>query len=83
MSRILAGDKIKTFSYTLLVWWESEGTNRDGMLGGQVGTWIAKNEKVLNKKRSNEVVKLLAEQFPWLKEIEAQHVQLQWAKVVA
>lgn len=83
MSRILAGDKIKTFSYTLLVWWESEGTNRDSMLGGQVGTWIAQNEKVLNKRRANEVVKLLAEQFPFLKEIEAQHVQLQWARVVA
>lgn len=80
---MLAGDKIKTTTYTFEVWWESEGTNRDNMLGGQVNTWIAQNEKVLNKRRATEVVKLIAEQFPWLKQIDAQHVQLQWGRWVA
>lgn len=77
---ILAGDRIKTTTYTFVVWWPSEGTNRDGMLGGQVAAWIAQNEKVLNKQRSDKTVKLLAEQFPWLHSAEAQHVQLQWAR---
>lgn len=77
---ILAGDRIKTTTYTFVVWWPSEGTNRDSMLGGQVGTWIGKNEKVLNKQRADKAVKLLAEQFPWLHSAEAQHVQLQWAR---
>jgi len=77
---ILAGDRIKTTTYTFVVWWPSEGTNRDGMLGGQVAAWIAQNEKVLNKQRSDKTVKLLAEQFPWLHAAEAQHVQLQWAR---
>ena len=80
---MLAGEKIKTNSYTLIVWWESDGPGRDSTLAGQVCTWIAQNERVLNKKRANEVVKLMAEQFPWLKEIEAQHVQLQWARLHA
>lgn len=80
--KMLAGDRVKTTSYTFVIWWESEGTNRDSMLGGQVAAWIAQNEKVLNKKRSTEVVKLLAEHFPWLKQIDAQHVQLQWARAV-
>jgi hypothetical protein len=80
---ILAGDKIKTTTYTFVVWWPSEGTNRDGALGGQVNTWIAQNERVLNKQRADKAVKLLAEQFPWLKQIDAQHVQLQWARAIA
>lgn len=79
----LAGDRIKTTTYTFILWWPSEGTNRDSMLGGQVATWIAQNEKVLNKQRSDKAVKLIAEQFPWLKDIEAQHYQLQWARWVA
>lgn len=80
---ILAGDRIKTTNYTFVCWWPSEGTNRDYMLGGQVGTWIGQNEKVLNKQRADKAVKLLVEQFPWLHSAEAQHVQLQWARWVA
>lgn len=76
-----AGDKIKTMNYTLTFWWDSEGENRDLKLGGAVGTWIAQNQKVLDKKRSGEVVKLLHEQFPYLQAVEAQHVQLQWARL--
>ena len=80
---ILAGEKIKTSVYTFITWWPSEGANRDGVLSGQIATWISQNEKVLNKQRSDGAVKLLAEQFPWLKEIDAQHIQLQWARYVA
>lgn len=80
---ILAGDKIRTTSYTFEIWWPSEGTTRDVMLGGQVGTWIGQNEKVLNKSRADKVVKLIAEQFPWLRQVDAQHVQLQWARYTA
>lgn len=77
---ISAGDKVKTTNYTFVFWWPSEGTGRDGTLGGQVATWIAMNEKVLNKQRADKAVKLIADQFPWLKQIDAQHVQLQWAR---
>lgn len=74
------GDKVKTMNYAIVFWWPTEGENRDMKLGGSVGAWIAQNQKVLDKRRAPEVVKLLHEQFPYLTSIEAQHVQLQWAK---
>lgn len=74
------GDKVKTMNYSLVYWWPTEGEVKDMKLGGAVGAWIAQNQKVLDKRRAPEVVKLLQEQFPYLTSIEAQHVQLHWAK---
>lgn len=76
-----AGDKIKTMNYAIVFWWDAEGESRDRQLGGAVGTWIAQNTKALDRKRATEVVKLLHEQFPYLQAVEAQHVQLQWARL--
>lgn len=80
---MLAGDHTKTTVYKFIYWWESEGDLKDMKLGGVVSAWIHQNEKVLNKKRATEVLKLLVEQFPWLKECEAQHTQLRWARWAA
>lgn len=77
---MLTGDRSKTVNYTLDYWWETENPNRDRTLGNQVGTWIGQNARVLDKKRSDEVVKLIVEQFPYLQEVEARHSQLQCAK---
>lgn len=77
------GDRVKTNSYTIDYWWESETEGRDRQLGNPVATWGNQNAKVLDKKRSTEVVKLIVEQFPYLMEVEARHSQLQharWAK---
>lgn len=77
------GDRVKTNSYTIDYWWESETEGRDRQLGNPVATWVNQNAKVLDKKRSTEVVKLIVEQFPYLMEVEARHSQLQharWAK---
>ena len=78
---MLAGDRVKTMSYTLEYWWPSQGTNFDASYGGKVGAWIAQNQKVLDKKRAIEVAKLIKEQFPDLAQIDAKHVQLQWARI--
>lgn len=65
---------------TVDYWWETENPNRDMALGNPVGTWIGKNSKVLDRKRSSEVVQLIREQFDYLVEIEVRHAQLQHAK---
>lgn len=76
---MLAGDTTKTTSYRIDYWWPTEGA-RDMKVGGAVGTWIAQNSKVLDKKRACEVVKLIQEQFPYLELIEARHSQLHHAR---
>ena len=77
---MLAGDQTKTHSYTISWWWESETEGRDRQLGNPVASWIGQNTRVLDKKRSPEVVKLIVEQFPYLMEVEARHAQQQHAK---
>ena len=78
---MLAGDRVKTMSYTFEYWWPSHGTNYDMKYGGKVGAWIAQNQKVLDKRRATEAVQLIKEQFPDLSQIDAMHVQLQWARI--
>jgi hypothetical protein len=77
---MLAGDRTKTNSFTIDWWWESETEGRDRQLGNPVATWIGQNARVLDKKRSPEVVKLIVEQFPYLVEVEARHCQFQCAR---
>lgn len=74
------GDRVKTNNYTIDYWFETVSPSRDRQLGNPVASWVGQNSKVLDKKRSDEVVKLIAEEFPYLQEIEARHVQLQHAK---
>jgi hypothetical protein len=76
-----SGDTVRTNVYTIHFWWDSEGNHRDKFLGNPVATWVGKNAKVLDKKESVEVVKLIHEQFPYLKEIEARHAQLMHARL--
>lgn len=77
---MLTGDRAKTTNYVVDYWFETENPSRDRQLGNPVGAWIGQNARALDKKRSDEVVKLIAEQFPYLKEIEARHAQLQHAR---
>lgn len=77
---MLAGDRTKTNNFTIDYWWEAENPNRDRQLGNPVATWVGKNAKVLDKKQSVEVVKLLVEQFPYLQELEVRHAQFQAAR---
>lgn len=77
---MLAGDRVKTINFTIDYWWEAENANRDRQLGNPVATWVGQNARVLDKKRSPEVVQLVVEQFPYLVEVEARHSQLQHAR---
>lgn len=77
---MMTGDRAKTNNFTIDYWWETENPSRDMQLGKPVATWVGQNAKVLDRKRSGEVMKLLIEQFPYLMEIEVRHVQLQHAR---
>lgn len=77
---MLAGDRTKTTNFTIDYWWEADNPTRDCQLGNPVATWVGQNARVLDKKRAPEVIRLLTEQFPYLKEIEARHAQLQSAR---
>lgn len=58
-----AGGYWKTTNHQITVYWHDQGTTRNFGQWGAVGTWIAKNEKVLNKKSETQVCQLVAEQF--------------------
>lgn len=75
-----AGERVRTNVYVLDYWWPSQGHVKDLSIGNSVAAWIAKNAKVLDKKRSDEALKLIREQFPELAAIEARHAQLQAAR---
>ena len=77
---MLAGDRAKTTNYTIDYWWNAENASRDLQLGNPVASWIGQNGRALDKKRAPEVVQLLVEQFPYLEEVEARHVQMQHAR---
>lgn len=76
---MLMGDRTKTMNLTIDYWWDHAGST-DLKLGNAVGSWIGLNQKVLDKKRSDEAVKLIVEQFPYLREVEVRHYQLQHAR---
>lgn len=78
---MLTGDHVKTSNYTIEFWWPSGDTGFDMRQFGKVGTWIAQNQRVLDKKPATDVVKLIREQFPELTDITAKHVQLRWARL--
>lgn len=65
-----AGGWWKTTNHNITVYWPDQGQGKNFNTWGLVGTWIAKNEKVLNKKTEPQVCQLLAEQFPDIELVE-------------
>jgi hypothetical protein len=70
---MLAGSAGKTSNYKISFFWPTVGDKADFVMASQVGQWIGKNAKVLDKKLPCEVLKLVLEQFPTLQEIDAIH----------
>ena len=66
-----AGGYFKTTNIQVTVYWPTLGSSRDFPYWGSVGSWVAKNEKVLNKKPLTEVCKLVSEQFPEVNIVES------------
>jgi hypothetical protein len=65
-----AGAELKTTNRIIRVFWPSERDARDFRVYSDVGQWVGKNEKVLNKTPLEKCCKLIAEQFPQLTEVE-------------
>lgn len=68
---MLIGNSAKTNNFKFTYFWPSLGENRDFAFASKVGTWVGANAKVLDKKRPGEAIRLLAEQFPDLQELDA------------
>jgi hypothetical protein len=80
---MLAGSEAKTMNHRVSCYWPTEGERRDFAMYGRVGTWVAQNAKVLDKKAVTECVRLVAEQFPELVLVDARdhHGRLaRWSK---
>jgi hypothetical protein len=50
--------------------WPSLGHKRDWDFGNRIGSFVQKNERVLNKKAMDDACKIVAEEFPELVEID-------------
>lgn len=66
-----AGGYWKTTGSTITAHWPTRGDNRDFQYWSQIGVWIGKNERVLAKKPLTEQVRLVAEQFPEIAQLES------------
>lgn len=62
-----AGCNVRTMVHRIDCYWETLGDARDFKMSSEIGLWVGKNEKVLDKKRETDVVQLLHEQFPGLR----------------
>jgi hypothetical protein len=62
-----AGCNVRTMVHRIDCYWDTLGDARDFKFSGEIGLWVARNEKVLDKRRETEVVQLVQEQFPALK----------------
>lgn len=66
-----AGGYWKTTGSTITAHWPTRGDSRDFQYWSQIGVWIGKNEKVLAKKPLTQQVRLVAEQFPEIAQLES------------
>lgn len=71
-ANVRTGGEAKTMNYRFVFYFPAEGS-RDFGRWSEVGTWVGKNSKVLDKKQGVDCCLLLAEEFPWLTCIEAHH----------
>ena len=66
------GGTAKTMNYRFTFYFPAEGS-RDFSRSAEVGSWVGKNAKVLDKKSAAECCKLIADEFEWLLCIDAMH----------
>lgn len=57
-------------NYKFGFFWPTLGHKRDWDYSSRLGQWVQKNEKVLNKKAPDDAIKLVAEEFPELIEVD-------------
>lgn len=67
---MLTGYLQKTQNYTVSVYWPTEGDKRDFSFQHEIGSWLVKNAKVLDKKTGPEAIRIIRDQFPGLHLIE-------------
>jgi hypothetical protein len=65
-----AGCELKLTNRMIRAFWESDGEHRDFKYGCDVGKWLGDNQRTLNKTPLDRCCKLIAEEFPYLTEVE-------------
>lgn len=64
-----AGAYFKGNNFQVTAYWPTSGS-RDFGYWSAVGSWVSKNEKVLNRKALTDICKLVSEQFPEVNIVE-------------
>jgi len=77
-----AGVQSKTVNHTIQVYWDTLGDKRDFNFSCDVGQWVGKNSKVLDKARVVECCQMLADQYPVLVEIQVRDAHGRLAMVM-
>jgi hypothetical protein len=72
---MLAGCQCKTQNYTVHAYWPTLGDRRDFSMYCEVGQWIGKNAKVLDKKSAVDCLRLIREQFTDLQLVDVKDSQ--------
>jgi len=64
------GCEVKLTNRIIRTLWPTDGEHVDFKRGCDVGRWLGENQKVLNKSPLEKCCRLIAEEFPYLTEIE-------------
>lgn len=78
--RLLCGGYVRTTNLQIEYAWPSGVDSHNTLLDRKVATWIAKNEKHLNKKLPHEAAQILMEEFPELTYVEMKDFANRMAK---
>lgn len=80
--RLLTGGTARTTNLQIEYCWECGPESANRILDRNIATWIAKNEKVLNKALPDKAVKILMEEFPDIACVEIKDYAHRMAKGV-
>lgn len=78
--RLLCGGYVRTTNLQIEYAWPSGVDSHNTLLDRRVATWIARNEKHLNKKLPHESAQILMEEFPELTYVEMKDFANRMAK---
>ena len=78
--KLLTGGTAKTTNLQIEYAWPCGPDSFNRRLAREIGMWIAKNEKQLNKKVVHDAVQVLMDEFPDLSYVEVKDYQFGLAK---
>lgn len=77
---VFTGGTARTTNCQIEYLWESGADSWNRIVDRKVASWIAQNEKVLNKATPEKAVKVLMDEFPELTQVEVKDYAHRMAK---